>query len=552
MKIPIYNSKEELGAPKTYPIKREVVQENKWASAVKGSIGLLEQRHNEIELERDQMEVTKAMSALGDAERLMIADEEARPVGDAPETLNRGGDWYKKNIKSIGGGLRSKTSREMFTMKAEVKRNNGLNRLAGHMANQHKVQQKHDLQGLEANIYSDINVGIDANQLDERIKELNEKITGFYKGANADAVKLNTKTGLIHAFLKDAAISSPEKIPGLLKRYDKDLSEQDAKAITDIAERTLNATEASGIYDEIKSKYKGDPAGALAASYDMQLTDAPPGIVNAVRNMLKDEFATFGHFKQADAKAVQTKAEVGAINFWVKGDYVSLRRHVLTQMNDTGRVEHWLEKINKVEDSALKGKDSPYEKSDPGVKAQITETIMTAPHTMDQSVIWSLNGSGLSTNDCTTLATMWEERSVKGSNPKEVEVANILKWYRQNNQFNSDVLENQQIHDRLLTDCFAWSAANPEGDVVDYMKQKLNALEGDMWLNRKMRGVMQMFSGVPGIEERPVNPILPGDLEEMVGWGEQSPSISKVTQEFPSHKVRRLVDEALGKYNKEK
>jgi len=237
MKIPIYDAKEQLGAPKTAPVRREQVFKNPWAEATKGSLSVLQERHAEIEFERDEMDVVKALGRLGDAERIYLAEEEARPVGDAPGTLNRGGDWYKDSIKDIGGQLRSKNAKEMFTMKAELKRNNGLNRLAGHMANQHRVQKKHEIEGIQANLYSDINIGTTPEQLDAGIKELERKITGYYKGANADAVKLNAKTGLINTFLKDAALSNPESIPGLVKRYGKDLSEQDEKVILDLATR---------------------------------------------------------------------------------------------------------------------------------------------------------------------------------------------------------------------------------------------------------------------------------------------------------------------------
>jgi hypothetical protein len=329
------------------------------------------------------------------------------------------------------------------------------------------------------------------------------------------------------------------------------LSEVDEKAILNMAEKTFNGIEIGDLYDSIKAQYKDDPAAALAKAYDLNVTDAPDGVVAAVRNLLKDEFATYGHFKNAEIKKVQTQAEANAVKMWEAGNYVGVRRQVMQGMVDPGRQEHWIDKLEKVEKAAKDGKGNPYDKSDKAVKAAITETIMTAPHTLDQSVIWSLNGQGLSTTDCTTLAKAWEERSVKGSNPKEVEVANILKWYRQNNQFASDMLENQEIHDRLLTACFAWSASNPDGDVVDYMKQTLNALENDTWFKRKWTGFKQVMVGAPGIQEAPVDPVpsLPGDLEGTIGWGDQTPSINKVTQEFPGVKVKRLLDKALTEYN---
>ena len=553
MKIPIYSSKEQVGDPKTWPVKQDRVFKNPWAEAVKGSIDVVSEGMAKIEYERDEMDVVKALGKLGDAERLYLAEEEARPLTEAAGTLNRGGDWYKESINNIGGGLRSKQAKDMFTMKAELKRANGLNHLAGHMANQHKVQKKHELEGLQANIYSDINVGINPEQLDASIKELEVKITGYYKGANSDAIKLNAKTGLINAFLKDAAISNPESIPGLLKRYDKNMSEVDKKAILNMAEKTLNGMEIGDLYDDIKAQYSNDPAAALAKAYELKVTDAPPGIVNAVRDLLKDEFATYGHFKSAENKRVQTVAEAKAVQLWERGNYVGLRRHVMTKMIEPGRVEHWVDKLNTAEKSVKDGNNNPYDKSDLSVKAQLTETIMTAPHTLDQSVIWNMNGQGLSTSDCTTLAKMWEERSVKGSNPKEVEVANILKWYRQNNQFDSDTIENQQIHDRLLTECFAWSSANPEGDVVEYMKTKLNALGEYTWAKQRWDAFKGFFAP-PEIDrdEAPVDPVLPGDLEDMVGWGDHSPSRNKVTIEFQSHKARRILDRELDKYNKEK
>ena len=553
MKIPIYNAQETIGSPKTWPVKQDRVFKNPWAEAVKGSLDVVSQGMEKIEYERDEMDVVKALGKLGDAERLYLADEEARPLNEAAGTLNRGGDWYKESIKDIGGSLRSKQAQDMFTMKAELKRANGLNRLAGHMANQHKVQKKHELEGLQANIYSDINVGINTEQLDASIKELEAKIAGYYKGANADAVKLNAKTGLINAFLKDAALSNPESIPGLLKKYANDLSGVDENAILSIAEKTLNGMEIGDMYDDIKAQYPGDPAAALAKAYELKVTDAPPGIVNAVRNLLKDEFATYGHFKSAENSRIQSRAEANAVQMWERGNYVGLRRHVMQNMIEPGRIEHCIDKLESAEKSIKDGGSNPYEKSDLAVKAVVEHTIMTAPHTLDQNVIWNLNGQGLSTSDCTTLAKMWEERSVKGSNPKEVEVANILKWYRQNNQFDSNMIENQQIHDRLLTECFAWSASNPEGDVVEYMKTKLNELGEYTWAKRRWDAFKGFFAP-PETDrnEAPVDPVLPGDLEEMVDWGDQSPSRTKVTKEFPSHKARRILERELDKYNKEK
>ena len=553
MKIPIYNASKQLGAPKITPVVHRVKQDA-WPGAIKGSIDALAERHAEIEYERDEMDVVKALGKLGDAERLYLAEEEARPLTEVSGTLKRGGEWYKESVRAISGELRSKNAQEIFQMKAEPKRANGLNRLAGHMAQQHRVQKKHELEGMQANLFSDINIGMTPEQLDQGIRDLNVKIKGYYKGANTDAIKLNAKTALINAYLKDAAISKPELIPGLIKRYDKDLSEQDAKSIKDIALKSLTGIEIGDIYDDIKSLYKDDPTGALAAAYNMKVTDAPPGVVNTVRNLLKDEFATFGNFQAASQKKVQAKAEVGAINYWATGNYVALRRHVMGQMIDPGRVEHWLDKLDKAEKAIKDDGDNPYEKSDPAMRAQIAHIVMTAPHTLSNDVIWDLNGSGLSTKDCEKFSKIWEDRSVKGANPKEVEVANILTWYRKNNEFDADdMLENNKIHDALLSECFIWSASNPEGDVVEYMTSKLKELEGQTWWTKTTEAFAGFFSDSPGIDDAPVAPVLPGDLEDMVGWGHPDPPpIRTVIDEDPSHKAKRLLDRALDKYNKEK
>ena len=552
MKIPIYDAKEQLGGPKTYPVRQKKVFKDPMLEAGKKSIGMLEQRHLEIENERDQMEVVKAIGSLNDAERLFIANEEERPVGDSAGSLNRGGDWYKKTINDISGGLRSKNAKEMFTVKAESLRSNGLDRLAGDMAKKHNLQRKGEIDGIQANIFGSISVGTTADKLDEDIKELHGKITGFYKGVNADLIKFNSKTAIINAFLKDKALSDPEEIAGLLKRYNKDLSGPDSKAISDMAVKSIKGLETSDLYDNIKSLYK-TPETALAASYSLKATDRSPGVVEAVRAMLKDEFVTYGQFKDTENKRVQEQAEIGAVNLWANDNYVALRQHIMKTMVDPARVEHWIDKINTAEKAIVDGGDNPYNDSQVQVKALITGAIMTAPNTLTQKAIWELNGHGLSTKDCVSLTEMWEARSVKGANPKEVEVANILKWYRQGNQFDSDVVENQQIHDRLLNDCFAWSSANPEGDVVEYMKSKLNALEEYGWWSRRTDAFKGFFGFGPGTDEPPMNPVLPGDLEEMVGWGNpDTVKVKKTIKEDPTHKARRILDEALGKHIKEK
>jgi len=286
----------------------------------------------------------------------------------------------------------------------------------------------------------------------------------------------------------------------------------------------------------------------------MKVTDAPPGVVSTVRNLLKDEFATFGNFRSAEQKKIQSRAEVGAINYWAAGNYVALRRHIMKEMVDPGRVEHWLDKLDRADKAIKDGKDNPYEKSDPAMRAQISEIMMTAPHTLSRDVIWELNGSGLSTKDCETFSKIWEERSVKGSNPKEVEVANILTWYRKNNEFDpNDMLENNRIHDALLTNIFTWSAANPDGDVIEYMTSKLKEIEGRTWWTKRSEAFVGFFADAPGVDEAPKAPVLPGDLEDVIGWGHPDPPpIRQNIEEDPSHKAKRLLDSALDKYNKEK
>lgn len=552
MKIPIYNASQNLGSPKTYPVRREQVFDDPWLKAGRGSAAMLEDRYAEIETERDQIEVVQALGALGDAERLFIASEEARPVGDSAGSLDRGGNWYKSTIEGIAGKLRSRNAKDLFQLKSVSQRSHGLDRLAGDMAKKHNMQKKGEIEGMQANIYTRIGVGTTADQLDEDIRELHGKVEGYYKGVNSDAIKSSSKVALINAFLKDKALSDPEAVAGLLKRYDKDLSEQDAKAISDMAVKSLSGIEASELYDNIKSLHK-DPSSALAAAYVLKATDASPGVVDAVRKMFKDEFATYNTYKTNYEKELQSKAENEALNLWVGNKFGELRNHVMKTMPDPGRVEHWLDKIDTAEDAVKDGKDNPYDKSDKQVKALVTSTIMTAPHTLTQESIWDLNGNGLSTKDATSLAKAWEDRSVKGSNPKEVEVANILKWYQKGMMFDSDVLENQQIHDRLLQDCFAWSASNPEGDVVEYMKTKINALEGYTWFNRRLDAFKGFFRGAPGTDDLPVKPVLPGDLEDIVGWGNpEPPAVRKAVTEDPTHKAKRILEEGLKKHNKEK
>lgn len=214
-KVPLYQDQAQP-SESSKPFIQSPIETGATEKAWQKLAGSVSVRAEKYQQEQDALTVAETISKLNDQERQFIADEEKNNQGSkAVGATARGMEFYEKQIKELSGGLQGKTA-EMFRVKALQVRDQGLNRLSSHEANQHQNRKKDAIMTRVEGIRQKIREGYDQDTIQNEVAggegSLMDMVDQAYQGLDMTEFKTTLRDTIYKEYLDTVITKSPNSI----------------------------------------------------------------------------------------------------------------------------------------------------------------------------------------------------------------------------------------------------------------------------------------------------------------------------------------------------
>lgn len=430
-------------------------------------------RGNQLKKETDIMDASAAVSLLYDQERGFLTGELKRQGSEARGGQERGNQFYKESADKIGGGL-STGARQIFNEKVLQIRNHGLNRLAGHQAQEHQKQKQMTFESSVADVRNQIKMGADEKNVDMMLIDLKNQVSELYKGLDTGKIEQAIEESVLNDFLIEKAGTDPDDIEGLLARYKDKIPEDKQKAIKDLAERIHIEQEVSESYAALNATH-GDDFGAMLK--DVKGMDLSPKAKSQLNSKVKSEWATDKALKEDTRKKLNEKTGNEVVKMWADKDYQAVREHVLRSEAFTPKQkEHWIDKVDRQVAAELKAEKDVKKTSNPDIYNKISRAINLSPQQVTAERIWAAEGEGgLSAKDAMALTTKLNTLKNK-PDQRMKDASNVIESWRKDEWGDDPQSEVDAANlNRMMLE---WYEQNPDKDPIDdFLAPRATALK---------------------------------------------------------------------------
>jgi len=483
MQIPIYSSREQLGSPKTYPVKHEAPVDDPWMDVLKQGLDTVEGIVARRQLEKDEGETTAAINSYRNMMRPYLIEEKKRQGFNAGGSIERISKAHTEVSGKLTTGM-NKRVKTFFERRTSERLVNTQDKVASREATEHVRARDAAVKQNQIIFLDDINEGMNADKFKARLGEMTKQVINSNIGMPSQGLVVMHEQQAVKAYLLDASIRTPEQLQGLMTKYSEVVTPEFEQVLTDRTEGAKDARQVDAFLAASEGNDLDTSIKYIEALADEQIR---PGAKRQVIDTLQLRKAKKEKIEQDAINKQQKELNTKAIDNFMAGNYDAIDG-LIKQMPDAPSRMMWWNKLQLVKKDA-----ESFNYTDPQVKAGVFKTIVMFPDKTTAQSILQLHGSGLSTNETKSMISFLQDIKKTGIDSKMQLTINEIEELRKDGHLGDNEFEARAKADELINGAAEFQRSNPKADVYQdyYEKVKEKYTKGNLakawdWLKDKV------------------------------------------------------------------
>jgi len=463
MEIPIYNAKEQLGSPKTYPVKHEAPIADPWLDVLKEGIDTAEGIVARRQLEKDEGNVAAAINSYREMMRPHLIEEQKREGFNAEGSIERINKAHSEVTGRLTTGM-NKRVKDFFNDRTSDRLENTRDKVSYREASEHARARDAAIQSNQALLLSDINEGMNVEEFEARRANHIKQVMNSYIGMPHEHLVKAHDDQAVKAYLLDASIRTPEQLQSLMTKYSEVVTPAFEQELTDRTEQEFDNRQVNAYLAGTEGIEDID--GVVKYIKNLGDEQIRPGARRRVIETLELRKAKKEKIEQDAINKQQKELNTRSIDNFMAGNYEAIDA-LIKQMPDAPSRLIWWNKLK-----AVRKDIEAFNYTDPQVKAEVFTTIVRFPDKVTANDILGIHGKGLSTNQTKSMITFLQDIKKSGVDSKMQLAISEIEELRKAGEFGDDEFEARAIADELINGAAEFQRNNPKGDVYqDYYEQ---------------------------------------------------------------------------------